>query len=60
MFSGAVNAAADTHQIVRLISSEIGEQVHLPCLFDNRRVKLHIGSAASHSIKSPPEIEKAE
>ena len=27
---------------------------------DNRRVKLHIGSAAFHSIKSPPEIEKAE
>ncbi len=34
--------------------------ISLPCLFDNRRVKLYIWSAVSHSIKSHPEIEKAE
>ena len=37
---------------------QVGQQVHLPCLHNHGRVKLHIGSVTSHSIKSPPEIEK--
>ena len=40
--------------------TQVGQQVHLPFLLNHSRDKLHIGSVTSHSIQSPPEIEKAE
>lgn len=39
---------------------QTGGRVYWLCQFDNRRGKLHIGTAISHSIKSSSEIEKAE
>ena len=62
VFCGAVHIgrAFDLDEIARLIGSQIGKQIYLPCPFQHIGVNLHIGSVTSHSIKSPPEIEKAE
>lgn len=62
VFCGAVHIgrAFDLDEIARFIGSQIGKQIYLSYPFQHIRVNLHIGSVTSHSVKSPPEIEKAE
>jgi hypothetical protein len=50
-----VNISCHMLQIAWFIPLQVGKQVHLPCLLNHGKVKLHIGSVISHSIQSPPE-----
>jgi len=58
VFCGAVHIGCtfDPDEIARLIGSQLGKQIYLPCPFKHIWGNLHIAAVTSHSNKKPEDF----